>query len=93
VRPPPSSYASHGLIGAGRALLHGLLSEYLAVERLFGADDARRPDDILADLRAAAGASAEAQSGVFDTMRAHVQLRQRNALVLAVLRRVAEVSE
>jgi len=80
-----------GVAGAGRASLFALLQQYLSVERLFS--DGRRPEDIVSDLRTAAGTEKDALVRVFETIRAHAQLKQRNVLVLAVLSRIAEALE
>jgi acetyl-CoA carboxylase carboxyltransferase component/biotin carboxyl carrier protein len=90
LRDLASKYAA-GVAGAGRASLHALLSEFLAVERAFGGG--RRTEDVVADLRAAAGTNKEALGRLFDTLRAHAQLKQRNGVVLACLARVAEEIE
>jgi len=80
-----------GVTGAGRGALHALLQQYLAVEGLYA--DGRRPEDVISDFRAAAAGSAEGLGKIFDTARAHKQIKQRNILTLSVLARVAEELE
>jgi biotin carboxylase len=80
-----------GVTGAGRTSLLSLLNEYMAVERLFC--QGRRMEDVVADLRAAAGTNASALASIFETGRSHSQLKQRSVLVLSALARVAEEVE
>ena len=80
-----------GVAGAGKASLFNLLQQSLAVERQFC--DGRRPEDVVSDLRAAAGSEKEALGRVFEVIRAHAQLKQRNVLELAALSRIAEAME
>lgn len=78
----------NGVAGAGRASLVSLVQQYLAVERTYS--DGRRPEDIIADLRSAAGTDKEKLTKVYETARAHSHLKQRNILVLSALSRITE---
>ncbi|KAA0173957.1 hypothetical protein FNF27_04518 [Cafeteria roenbergensis] len=92
-----SKYAE-GVRGARRAALCDLLAVYSEVERLFGGGtEGRRREDVLMELRAAnmdADRGAAALAPVYATVRAHEHVRERNVLVLRLLRRVAaEIEE
>jgi acetyl-CoA carboxylase carboxyltransferase component/biotin carboxyl carrier protein len=82
---------AHGVAGAARLALYDVLAAYLSVERRFG--DGRRGDEVVADLRSAATAAPGGSEAMFDVLRAHTNLAQRNQVVLACLARVSEELE
>lgn len=80
-----------GVAGAGRASLLTLVQQFLTVEKLYC--DGRRPEDIIADLRTAAGSSQDELLRIYSIARAHAHLKQRNILVLSALTRITEELE
>lgn len=80
-----------GVRGANLISLVTMLNKYLEVEAVYG--EGRPAEDVVADARVAAGDDPVALEALFENCRAHALLGPRNALVLAVLKRVEEVFE